>query len=307
MPAFTSSPTFYRLSLWAGILLSPMMALSQATSSLLIPVTNQTVQMLAGNNAQIDLLKEARKLKPALNSVSNIEIQMLRLEAKSNVGGAQVFLKINNGFVASAVVETNPDQFLSSDPRSFERFELKNIDRTRISTASLQIQNIKSLRMKSLEIIFGSVQEATVFGNYATQQINQVGGALLNDNRDVRPSRSAVSTIMANYYQAENEFDEIENTDDSTPVAAPYPSRPVVMAKAPVQSVAKAPAAKPAVAANRCIRDYRGSNYCIGDIVENAWGFAQTIIAVNPKRNEVTLVSDMYEQPYARHVDMLKK
>ena len=120
--------TAKKMGLLTTLLLLPVCAWSQATSSLLIPLNNQTIQRVDNYNSKIDLLKEARLLKPALKNVSNIEIQMVRVEAKSGVGGAQIFLKVNNDLVAAAAVETNPDLFSSTDVRSFEKFELKSIN-----------------------------------------------------------------------------------------------------------------------------------------------------------------------------------
>lgn len=312
-----------------GLLASPLMAWSQSSSSLMIPVNDRTIQR-SSVFSQMDLLKEIGKLKPALRNSSDIEIQMVRIEAKSNLGGGQIFLKINSDLVASAVVETNPDNFSSSDPRTFERFELKNIDRSRLSAASLQIQNLESLKIKSVEVILGSVQEPVIFGRYADQQAQLIGGAAVNDNRDTRPSGTAVAKIYANYYGS------------SVPVAvapvvrvaaAPQVTvaRPVVQAPAPavkvvqqpvVQRVVRTEPVKPVVVASAkkekkskkkgkssggagCVFNSAGRSFCVGDTVKNAWGFDQKIVSVDQRRGEVSLISELYAEPYIRSVDML--
>ena len=83
-------------SLAVGLaILSPALSWGQASNSVMIPLSSQVLRKQIDGSQQLDLLTELKKARPALAS-SVIEIQMVRLEAKTNIGGAQVFLKFNN-------------------------------------------------------------------------------------------------------------------------------------------------------------------------------------------------------------------
>ncbi len=307
-----------------GMILSPIISLAQSTQSVMVPVNTQTVQVTADRvNAQIDLLKEIRKQKPALNSVSSIDIQMISFEAKSGIGGGVVYLKINQGMTNYVVVETDPDLFSSSDARSFQRFELKNNDRARISSAAVFMPQYTNLRLNNLVVTLGSAQEPAVFGRYVDDVVRQIGGAPLSDSRDLTPDDSVEDRfIQANfdpsvYSGSRSVTQPAPSPQVVRPVAVqpkptPTPSRPVVVQPKPTPSrpvVQPKPTPAPKPAGN-CIKDYRATVYCVGDRVVNAWGFASRITQINFSERTVLLVGgpEMNDGvPYWRHVDMLKK
>lgn len=180
-------------------LVVPALTWAQATNSVMINVTKDMIKAQVDGSKAIDLIAEIRKQRPALSSQA-IELQMLRVQAKSNIGGAQLLLKINNDFVASAVVETDPDQFSVDDDRSYGTFELKNIDRSKINSASLQLQIESNIKVKSIEIVLGAVQEPAIFGRYAQDQATVIGGVDDSEERDMRPTDAAVAAIYGTYY-----------------------------------------------------------------------------------------------------------
>lgn len=319
-----------------GMILSPICSLAQSTQSVMVPVNTQTVQVAADRvNAQIDLLKEIRKQKPALNSVNSIDIQMISFEAKSGIGGGVVYLKINQGMTNYVVVETDPDLFSSSDARSFQRFELKNNDRSRISSAAVFIPQYTNLKLNNLVVTLGSAQEPAVFGRYVDDVVRQIGGAPLSDNRDLTPARSVEDRfIQANFdpsvyrgYGPRVQPAPVTptvvrpvvmqpNPNQSTrvgpsrtaslptlskPQLSPTPARPVAVRPQPT------PAPKPA---GNCIKDYRATVYCVGDRVVNIYGFVSRITQIDFLNKTVQLVGGPESNdgvPYWRHVDMLRK
>lgn len=300
-------------------LLFPALSFAQATSSVMIPFNNKSVQVINADLAQIDLIKEIGLMKPALKA-RPIEIQMLRVEAKSSLGGAQIFLKINSDFMASAVVETNPDDFLSADLRTFSKFELKNIDRTAISAAAMVMQNFKSLKVNSIEVIMGAVQEPAVFGRYAQQQIETVGG--LSENRSVKPTAQAIQEIRAKHYGTNT---VIPQPVTKPPVVANKPpvTRPAVVAKPPAAkpSVSKPSVAKPApkpvvtrpqvkpapkpASNSRCLVSASGRRICVGDTVPSAFDYPQEVVGIDVGTRSLILTMDIYPgERFYRNVDL---
>ncbi len=173
-------------------LLSPAMSWSQSTNSINLSITNESFQKLAGGVFNIDLLAEIKKVRP----VGAIEIQMIRVDAKASLGGAQMVLKINNQGNDTVVVETDPDQFNVETASTYRRYELRNMDRSIIRSAVLSIQNI--VKVKSIEVVLGAAQEPAVFGRYATDAASAIGASYGSD--DTRPTDQALSEITASYY-----------------------------------------------------------------------------------------------------------
>ena len=252
-----------------ALMVAPSLVWAQATSSVFIPITNQIFEKLAGDDmARINLIREVQKANPSLRAVSNLEIQMLRLEVKSGVGGAQVFLRINNEMMDSRVVETDPDKLESAEPNSFEKMELKNIDRSPMTEASFVIQAFSNIRIRSLEVILGAVQEPVVFGHYADAQISQIGGAVTvseteGSSESVRPNADTVNAIFSRYYAAPLQ------------VIAPQP----IITQQPQPQPQPVPA--PVVQARVCVRHARGFDVCVGDFVKNTWNFSGKVVSVD--------------------------
>lgn len=208
-------------------------AFAQSTVSVFIPINPKNFEKMMGDDmARLNLLNEAKKLNPALKSVPNLEVQMIRLEAKSGMGGAQVFLRINNKMVDSQSVETNPD--ILETAYDFQRVELKNIDRALVNEASLVIQSFSNIRLQSLELVMGPVQEPVVFGRYADDQIANIGGVVNASETegnidDVRPSAEVIAAITDRYYHQDTDVIGGQTGVVTKPVGAnPVVNRPVV-------------------------------------------------------------------------------
>jgi hypothetical protein len=203
----------------------PTICLAQATNSIVLQVRPQALQKQIDGSQQLDIIAELRKANPNLDAAS-LEIQMLEVDAKSNIGGAQIFLRINNQFVASSVIETDPDQFFTEDINSYGRFELKNIERAQINSAILQIQNSANVKLKSIQVILGAVQEPAVFGRYAQDQAEVVGGADMdNPDRDMRPTAEALAAIYGTYYGTGENVTTVQTEPTVEPVPQVQPEQ----------------------------------------------------------------------------------
>lgn len=309
-------------------LIVPSMAVAQSTTSVMIPITNQMVERTNNPDVlRINLINEARKANPALKAIPNLEVQMVRIEAKSGIGGSQVFLRVNNEIMDSQVIDTDPDQVNSGDPATFQRVELKNIDRSVINEASFLIQSWTNFRLRSLELILGQVQEPVIFGRYADEQANIIGGAnsgvgtQADANPEVvRPADEALSTIYTKYYLGNQAVLDAQAAaqaaaQNAAQVAAANPA-PVV--QVPVQqqvAVQQAPVAqsRPAVApvaaavAPKCVRHQDGYDVCVGDRVKNVWRFSGQVLAVNTATRNVTIKFDYKDEPVTGVVDSYRK
>lgn len=188
--------------LWTGIALgmvlwAPTLTWAQASNSVNLSISNESFLKQAEGVFNIDLLAEIRKVSPASTSV---EIQMIRVDAKAGLGGAQLVLKINNQGNDTQVVDTDPAQYNVDDASTFKRYELKNMDRTTIRSAVLAIQNV--VKIKSIEVVLGTAQDVTIMGRYVQDAAAVIGGG--SDNADTRPTTQAQSEILANYYGADD-------------------------------------------------------------------------------------------------------
>lgn len=183
-----------------------LMARAQSTSTLTLALTQKSFEVsTADDTARVDLLKEIKKINAAAVTSGQLEIQMLRVKAKTGVGGAQFFLRINNEFVDSQSLETDPDQLTTADLTSAGRVELKNIERDSIKEASLIIQSYSNSKVISVDVVLGPVTEVAILGHYADEQVQLVSGAsATEESQDVvlKPTADALANIQSKYYAA---------------------------------------------------------------------------------------------------------
>lgn len=180
--------------LTTAIWTSPIYA--QSTSVVTIPVNQETLVKYTDGTFRVDLLAELKKIQPA---TVNFEIQMIRFEAQTNVGGAQGLLRINNEYITGTPIETDPDLYGQSEPAAFQRFELKNNERAVIKSAFFVLNTGSQIRVRNLEVTLGPVQEVQIFGRYADSQVSAVGGGSVEVG-DARPASTTLESIFANYY-----------------------------------------------------------------------------------------------------------
>lgn len=174
-------------------LLAPAISWAQSTNSVNLMITNESIKKISEGIFNIDLIAEIKKVRPAAGI---IEIQMIRVDAKAGIGGAQLTLKINNQGNDTMVVDTDPDQYNVEAASTYRRYELRNMDRSVIRSAVLTIQN--PVKIKSIEVFIGAAQEPAVFGRYASNAAAAIGGGSGSDN--TRPTDEAILAITATYY-----------------------------------------------------------------------------------------------------------
>jgi hypothetical protein len=294
-------------------------ARAQSTSSMTLALTQKSFEVsTADDMAKINLIKEIQKINPAAVSSGQLEIQMLRVTAKTGVGGAQFFLHINGDYVDSQSLETDPDQLASADLSSAGRVELKNIERDQIKEASLVIQGYSNARIFSVQVILGPVTEVAILGHYADEQVQEIGGAsATDDTQDVilKPSAETLNDIQDRYYAAgsqqqntgattnvasqmaqtlQNVAAAVRNggagTSSTTPAQPATP--PAVVSSSPstrnieTRTSTAASSATPAEKPRSCVVNQRGNQICVGDKVRNRWGFSGTVEAIGHQNGQ---------------------
>jgi hypothetical protein len=276
----TFSKKIFAATLALGIL--PLLAHAQATRSVQLSPVRTNFQMMNGNLVGMDLIKKIREVDA--NLAVALEIQMVKVEARSGVGGSQLLLRINNQMVDSVVVETNPDQ-----ENDIQRSELRNITRSDLNDAMLVVQNYNNIKISRIEVILGPVAEVTVMGRYANDQANRIGG--VNDNQDVKPDDSTVATILQKYY---------------TPGV--FPANAVSVAVLPAAQIPTT--VQPAKPAQAVVKDTaynkRGVGFKLGDKVKNRWGENGNIVALDVDSGVATVVFERIGQQ-VRYVNDLYK
>lgn len=287
-------------------------AAAQSTTTIQIPLHQNSFERMAGEDAaRLNLINEAKRLNPALKSIPNLEIQMLRLEAKSAVGDVGVGLRINNQIVDTESVETDPDNFNTA--YDFQRVELKNIDRSLVTEASLVIRRFSNARLQAVELILGQVQEPVVFGRYADDQIAQIGGAANTSETEgdidaVRPADAVVSAIYDRYYHQDSDLLPTDGGVPSVPaVVAPVLTPSPVVVAPPVVVPAPVRVAPPPPVTPQCVRHKKRYDVCVGDTVKNRFGMEGKVIAVNVRRNEVSVRFGFKDKVDTRDVDSVSK
>lgn len=247
-------------------LLAPTLVFAQSTSTLDIAIDRQSIQILDDGDGRINLLAEALKQYPTLKTSGPLEISTVRLDGRSGVGGAQVFLRINNNVVDGVVIETNSDLQDKTDTE-YKKFELKNIDRSPLTEASLHLQSGANMRIKNIQIVLGSPQEPAIFGHYADQQVSQIGGGVADssDEPTQAPTPEQVAAVMERYYG------QMIN-----PIAAPDQTATVQTPIAPAAPIA------PVIPANKeCLLGAYGPVICIGAIVSEKVEGTGVVTAIN--------------------------
>jgi len=276
-------------------LLAPLLAWSQATSSVSIPVSLMIFQQLSNDTVRVDLLKEAKKMNPALAQA--LEIQMVRVSAKAGVGGAQLFLRVGNDYVSSVVVDTDPALLASMDPRSYSRYELKNFNRGAVQQANLVIQSAANAKIGAIEVVLGAAQEPVVMGRYNTQNAQRDPRLAQIDTQNLRPSSGTVDEIYQRYY------------GDAEPVAGPATTgRNLFDDPANDQGrIVLRPPPRPAAPQPVCLRTWNGGNICVGDLVKNRYGFVGRILSMNTSTRMIRIKFDFSDQVLERSVDTVQK
>ncbi len=270
--------TFTKNTLAATVvaLILPLVAYAQATKSVTLSPVRTNFQQMPGRLVGMDLIKKIKEINPSM--AMSLEIQLVKVEAKSGIGGSQVLLRINRQMVDSVVVETDPGK--DSD---IARVELRNITRGDLSDAFLVIQNYNNIRISNIEVILGPVAEVTVMGRYADDQANRIGG--VNDDQDTKPSADTIAAIRARYYTPG--VAPVYVDPNATP--PPQPVVPVAPVPVPAPTVLPtAPVAVPAVSDTAYNRD--GVGFKNGDIVRNRWGDKGQIIALDVVNGIATVV-----------------
>src|SRR6185312_312680 len=176
---------------------------AQSTNTVVLTLNQKSFEVSVDDQARVNLIKEIQKINPAAMTSGQLEIQMVRVTAKTGVGGAQFFLRVNNDFVDSQSLETNPDQLSAGDASTASRVELKNIERDKITEASLIIQGYSNSKIFSVEVVMGAVTEVAILGHYADQQVQMVGGAddtSVDQQVVLKPSTQALADINTRYY-----------------------------------------------------------------------------------------------------------
>jgi hypothetical protein len=289
-----------------------LMARAQATNTLTLALTQKSFEVSTSDDtARVDLLKEIKKINPAAVTSGQLELQMLRVKAKTGIGGAQFFLRINNDFVDSQSLETDPDQFATPDLASAGRVELKNIERDQIKEASLIIQAYSNSKVLAVEVVLGPVTEVAILGHYADEQVQMIGSTETEEAQGVvlKPTADALANIQTKYYAAGSLGTTATASAGTNPVAnqlaaalqnaaaavrnggAPagtVPPATTTVASTPQTAQAAATTAvasntrrntvqgsqTPAEKARLCVVNNRGNKICVGDKVHNRWGLS---------------------------------
>lgn len=273
-------------------LLAPQLLFAQATSTINIAIEGKSIIDIVNDDARINLLGEALKQYPTLKANANLEISMVRFEAKSGVGGAQFFLRINNNIVDGAVVETNSKLKDPADTTAYVNVELKNIDRSALTEASLMLQSLSKLKLKNIQLVLGSPEEPAIFGHYADQQINQIGGGAADGQAQMEDVNVTTDEQVANVF--ERYYGEVI----AEPVPALDPYAPTVVAPTPAPVKTRG---------GDCLLSDRGVILCTGAVVSSNYqgagivtdiyfdrrGNHQAAVAFNNGANDAVNISDL--------------
>ena len=306
-----------------GLSVSSVVAQAQISEQV-INLNLQAVPNMLNRNGEIeiDLLAEARRQKLlAPSSLTNLDLARVAFEARTGIGGGRATLLINSQIPFTADFETEPLEM--NDPMaSWANVEIKNLERN-VNRAQLRVEG--EVRLKSLRLIMGQVQEPLIFGVYngvTSPQPPPVSQSQTTPPQQVRPTVPPPAPMPA----------PMPAPAPMTPPPAPMPMTPPAptapqrlappMQLGPPQRIAPsgAPRANPAPApmpmnpapapapaptpatptAADCIRS-GNYVYCVCDQVRNFYGtgLPGVIVAVNPRTNTYMIKfdhrSDLFE------------
>lgn len=238
--------TSSKIILFSLSMLLTHVTLAEPLSSISLKLEKIKKSVVDGESVlNLDLLNEAKRQNPVLQNIANLDLNRVEVLAKSNIGGAGVHLVVNNIFVDSQSLETDPSLYRQDGGE--QKVELKNTER-RASKAGLQV--IGDAKVKSVTVFFGEISMPALLGAYAAQDASAVAQAV--------PEAEPVVSIRAPEYlrpgatgaEVQNPAQQLAPEPAVTPVTPAPATRPPmdILPPPPPGSVVKPPVSLPSPA-----------------------------------------------------------
>lgn len=225
--------------LLALLFVSSLVSSFATAATITIVDVNEKLTINKDGNHELNL---SRLLK------SNAEIASVKIRAKSDFGGSQVYLEINGILTNGGVIDTDPALYETNS--GFAELFLKNYERMDRQEAKLIFTPAHNTKIQTVEVVLGEAEELIALKTYDNPLVT------VNDvppPSQTRPNRAPPPPPV---------------------VTQPIPPKPVVVIpnqpSRPVQPVNM-----------NCVPQRSGKLICVGDKVRNRLGENGVVTAVH--------------------------